>query len=87
MMLWTDEQRALGERMIVEEHGKVLCMGYGSFCDATAAELAALRRQIETEIGDDGARKRIRRVQTLLCNLVEKLDQRRVRYTRNLDRA
>ena len=27
MMIWSDEQRALGELMIVEQHGKVLCMG------------------------------------------------------------
>ena len=40
LMIWSDEQRALGERMIVEEHGKVLCMGYASFndrCDDTFA--------------------------------------------------
>jgi hypothetical protein len=33
LMIWSDVQRAIGERMIVEEHGKVLCMGYATFCD------------------------------------------------------
>jgi plasmid maintenance system antidote protein VapI len=31
LMLWSDEQRALGEQMIVEENGDVLCMGYARF--------------------------------------------------------
>jgi hypothetical protein len=30
-MIWSDERRAIGERMMVEEHGKVLCMGYATF--------------------------------------------------------
>lgn len=27
LMIWGDEQRAVGELMIVDEHGKVRCMG------------------------------------------------------------
>lgn len=87
LMLWTDEQRALGERMIVEEHGKVLCMGYASFADHCDTTFRALCERIEAEIGDDGARRRMRDLQHLLCELVEKLDHRRVRYTTDLDRA
>lgn len=44
LMIWSDEQRALGERMIVEEHGKVLCMGYAAFrerCEVAFAPWAA----------------------------------------------
>lgn len=87
LMLWTDEQRALGEQMIVEENGDVLCMGYARFrkqCDDT---FSLHREWLRKEITEPGVNDRLRDAQHLLCDLVETLDSRRVRYTQNLDRA
>jgi hypothetical protein len=87
LMIWSDEQRAIGERMIVEEHGKVLCMGYARFCDDYEARFAPTCEHLRGEFQQPSARPRLRELQHLLCDLVETLDSRRVRYTRDLDRA
>jgi hypothetical protein len=87
LMIWGDEQRGLGELMIVEQHGKVLCMGYASFrerCDDTFAPWLA---RLRNELAEESAQARLRDAQHLLCELVETLDARRVRYTRDLSRA
>jgi hypothetical protein len=87
LMIWTDEQRAIGERMIVEEHGKVLCMGYARFCDEYDERFAPLCKRLLADLADPDAADRLRDVQHELCKLVETLDVDRVRYTRDLDRA
>jgi HAMP domain-containing protein len=80
LMIWSDEQRAIGERMIVEEHGKVLCMGYATFRDRCDDTFGPLRRRIVAELGEEPAHARLRDVQHLLCDLVEALDPRGLRY-------
>jgi hypothetical protein len=87
LMIWGDEQRALGELMIVEEHGKVLCMGYASFRDRCDDTFAPWRERLRNEVTHESARARLRDSQHLLCELVETLDTRRVRYTQDLERA
>jgi hypothetical protein len=87
LMIWNDEQRALGELMIVEEHGKVLCMGYAKFRNDQDGTFAPWRERLRKELGDPHARDRLREVQHLLCQLVETLDSRRLRYTQDLERA
>lgn len=87
LMIWGDEQRAIGERMIIEEHGKVLCMGYAAFAERYPDTFAGWRERLRAEIGDESARTRLREVQHLLCELVETLDRRRIRYTEDLERA
>jgi hypothetical protein len=87
MMIWSDEQRAIGERMIVEEHDKVLCMGYARFREQCDDVLGAWAPRLRAEIEQESAQLRLRDVQHRLCELVETLDQQRVRYTTNLDRA
>lgn len=87
LMIWSDEQRALGERMIVEEHGKVLCMGYATFSDRCDDTFAPWRERLSAELAEESAQARLRDVQHLLCELVETLDTRRVRYTQDLERA
>jgi hypothetical protein len=87
LMIWSDEQRALGERMIVEEHGDVFCMGYGRFRDRCGDAFRAECERVRKEIADPGVDDRLRDAQHLLCELVETLDGRRVRYTQDLDRA
>ena len=87
MMIWTDEQRAIGERMITEEHGKVLCMGYAAFREHSEDVFGAWSARMRDDLRDDSAHGRLREVQHRLCDLVETLDNRRVRYTRSLERA
>jgi hypothetical protein len=87
LMIWSDEQRAIGERMIVEEHGKVLCMGYATFRERCDDAFAPWRERLCNELADESAQERLRDVQHLLCELVETLDKRRVRYTGALTRA
>jgi hypothetical protein len=87
LMIWSDEQRAIGEQMIVEEHGDVLCMGYATFRERCADTFVIHRERLRSEIGDPRVTERLREAQHLLCDLVEALDSRRVRYTQNLDRA
>jgi hypothetical protein len=88
LMIWGDEQRALGERMIVEEHGKVLCMGYATFRERCDDTFAAWRERLRNELLEDSPHARLLDVQHLLCELVEVLDPRRVRYsTKDLERA
>lgn len=87
LMIWSDEQRALGERMIVEEHDKVLCMGYATFREQCDDTFAAWRERLQNELAEESAQARLRDVQHLLCELVETLDVNRVRYTRDLERA
>jgi hypothetical protein len=88
MMIWSDEQRAIGEQMIVEEHDKVLCMGYARFHDDYATRFAPWCERLRDELQSPMARDRLREVQHLLCELVETLDAHRVRYTaEDLERA
>jgi len=86
LMIWSDEQRALGERMILSADGKLMCTGYAAFRDRDDA-FGPWRRRVEEGLSDPASRERLREVQHLLCELVESLDERRVRYTRDLERA
>jgi hypothetical protein len=86
LMIWNDEQRGLGERMILSEDGKVMCIGYSAFREHEDA-FRPWRRRIEEGLKDPASAGRLREVQHRLCDLVESLDERRVRYTRDLDRA
>ena len=87
LMIWSDEQRALGERMIVEEHGKVLCMGYAAFRERCEVAFAPWAARLSDELERGAAHERLRDVQHLLCDLVETLDTHRVRYAKDLERA
>lgn len=87
LMIWSDEQRGLGERMIVADDGKVMCMGYATFRDRDDAVFGRWRERLADAVDQPDSRVRLRDVQHLLCELVETLDSRRIRYTQNLDRA
>ena len=86
LMIWNDEQRGLGERIIISEDSKVMCLGYAAFREREEA-FGPWRRRVEEGLQDPASRARLREVQHLLCDLVESLDERRVRYTRDLERA
>ena len=87
MMIWSDEQRAIGELMIVEEHSKVLCMGYATFQKSCDDRFAGWRERMRRELRDESALGRLRDIQHLLCEFVETLDHKRIRYTQDLERA
>jgi hypothetical protein len=87
-MIWRVEQRGLGERMIVASDGTPTCMGYATFLEqrATMKEwLEPLERDLR-EIGE-GGRKRLTELQHLLLELVQKLDEDRMRYPFTLEKA
>jgi hypothetical protein len=83
LMIWADQQRAVGELMIVEEHGKVLCMGYARFRKECGGDgvFASWRGQLRDDVVGEASHERMREVQHLLCQLVETLDAKRVRYS------
>lgn len=92
LMIWSDEQRAMGERMmgermIVTENDKVLCMGYAAFGDTCDETFAPWRERLRNELSEESAKVRLCEEQHLLCDLVETLDSHRVRYTQDLRRA
>ena len=87
-MIWRVEQRGLGECMIVTSDGKPTCMGFASFVGhrATMKEwLDPLERDLR-QMNKDG-RARLTRLQHLLLELVQKLDEDRTRYPFSLEKA
>ena len=62
-------------------------MGYARFRERCADTFVAHRERLRKEVGDPRVNERMRDAQHLLCDLVEALDSRRVRYTQNLERA
>jgi hypothetical protein len=88
MMIWSDQQRALGEQMIVDEHGTVMCMGYARFRRSCDGVFAPWCERMRVELGAPSAQPRLRDVQNLLCQLVEMLDEQQLRYdAQDLQRA
>ena len=87
-MVWRVEQRGLGECMIVTSDGKATCMGFATFVRqrATMKEWRDPRARDLREI-DDGGRLRLTKLQHLLLDLVQKLDENRTRYPFELQRA
>jgi hypothetical protein len=81
LMIWGDEQRAIGELMIVQEHGKVQCMGYARFRKECNGVFAQWREQLRDDVVGEASHERMCEVQHLLCDLVETLDDKRVRYS------
>jgi hypothetical protein len=88
-MIWRGEQRAIGERMIVERDGDLLCMGYAAFVEQTDPAfwrwLEPLERDIEDIARDRN--ERLRLVQHGLIELIERLDVGRVRFPEQIERA
>jgi len=80
LMIWVDEQRAIGERMIVEGQTGLRCMGYAAFCDAYAECFRGLFKRVIDDLDTPPAKTRLREVQNLLCELVGQLDKKGLRY-------
>jgi hypothetical protein len=88
-MLWQDEQRAIGELMIVRDHGFVDCLGYASFFGQRKKSSWPWLERLEKELrsGDARTSKRLFEIQHLLYELVELLDQDKVLDRSRLRRA
>jgi hypothetical protein len=87
-MIWRVEQRGLGERMIVYTNGTPTCMGYATFVDEQGMMkewLEPLERDLR-DIGQDGS-ERLKKLQHLLLELVQRLDKDRTRYPFTLEKA
>jgi hypothetical protein len=87
LMIWSDQQRAIGERMIVEENAKLISMGYAAFRDHCDDIFAPWTERLRADLADAAAQDRLRDAQHLLCELVRTLDQKRIRYTEDLQPA
>ena len=87
LMIWADEQRAIGEAMIVYEQDKVFCMGYAAFDKECEGDFALWYSRLGGGFEVAPADARLREAQHLLCELVEALDKKRVRYAEDLGRA
>ena len=81
LMIWVDEQRAIGERMIVREGDSARCMGYAAFRDAYDDCFARLFARVIDDLDAPAAMPRLREVQHDLCELVGQLDKKRLRYS------
>jgi hypothetical protein len=80
LMIWADEQRGIGERMVVEDNGSLRCMGYAAFRDHCEVIFAPWWDRLQAELKEEPSKARMLEVQHLLCDLVAKLDDRHVRY-------
>jgi hypothetical protein len=81
-MLWQDEQRAVGELMIVRENGSLHCLGYASFVKRHGTESWHWLKRLERDFRSGKARRdaRLREIQNRLCELVELLDKDQLLY-------
>ena len=88
MMIWADEQRAIGELMIVDEHDRIMSMGYAAFSGRCDGVFKPWLDRLRNELAEPDAQARLRDAQHLLCSLVETLDADRIRYeVDHLERA
>ena len=81
LMMWVDEQRAIGERMIDDEHASgPRCLGYAAFCDAYDERFAQLFERVVHDVAAPGSEARLAKAQHKLCHLVWVLDPAGRRY-------
>jgi hypothetical protein len=81
-MLWSDEQRAIGELMIMQDGNAKTCIGYARFIEIYKDGLAHWLNRLEEHLRDGiGSRdERLSFIQGDLRRLVIQLDPRQVRY-------
>jgi hypothetical protein len=82
-MLWVEEQRGIGERMIVTDGATSRCIGYATFVDQREEKFARLFARFEADLRDsDRVEKseRLPELQHLLIHVVKLLDPTELRY-------
>lgn len=88
-ILWRGEQRAIGERMMVQGDGDPLCMGYAEFVRQTDTSFWRWFESLEGDV-DVLAREpseRLRLLQHALIDLIERLDSGGIRFPERIERA
>jgi len=87
-MLWREEQRAIGERMI-DRHGETAnCVGYATFVEQYAKDYARWFERFEASFDRKTARmsRRFQELRRILRSLVAALDPDELRYKRSWER-
>jgi hypothetical protein len=78
LMLWREEQRAIGEETLRREDGSLHCVGFAAFVEEFEQRTGPWFRRFEQELRQDRLAvesKRLRVVQAHLQQLVRQLDE------------
>jgi hypothetical protein len=75
------------ERMIADEYGKVICMGYARYLQRREEVFNPCCGRLRTELGTPAATERLRDVQHLLVQLVKLLDPDGIRSMSTIEPA
>jgi hypothetical protein len=88
LMLFRGEQRVIGELMTTSDDGELECISYAAFRQA-GNELWEWFERLEGELAAiaEAPSLRLRVLQNLLVDLIERLDKDRVRFPQQLERA
>jgi hypothetical protein len=88
-MIWRGAQRAIGERMMTRDGDVLVCLGYAAFIEQTDPSFERWFEQLERDIDAVAAHRneRLRLVQHGLIDLIERLDEHRVRFPQQIERA
>jgi hypothetical protein len=83
-MLWREEQRAIGERMVNHDGDPVNCVGYATFVERYATDYRRWFERFEATLDRETAMKsdRLVELRRLLRELVAELDPEELRYER-----
>jgi len=79
-MLWREEQRAIGERMLTNETELRTCIGFASFMDRYAHEFAPWLDSVATTLQGTLDKRRLVALHHLLIDLAKQLDPNEIRY-------
>ena len=83
-MLWAEEQRGIGEKMIVTEGTTSRCIGYATFVEQREKTFAPLFARFEADLRNSQRVResvRLRELQHLLIRVVKLLDPTELRYS------
>jgi hypothetical protein len=88
-MVWRDEQRAIGELMIVQEGDTKTCLGYARFVQLYGGDLAHWLGRLDRSLRKGAGPKdeRLSSVQLGLLALVKMLDPQQLRYDHSTMKA
>jgi hypothetical protein len=83
-MLWREEQRAIGERMINYNNGAANCVGYATFVDEYQQHYAHWLERVRAKLDREtaAANERLSELRLILRSLVAALDPEELRYER-----
>jgi hypothetical protein len=84
-MLWREEQRAIGERMIDRDSETANCVGYATFVERYREDYASWFERFEQSLDPETAptSERLEELCRILRSLVAALDPEELRYTRS----